>query len=195
MCAPEALVGFALGLEPFTIPRAVHQGFAAEKSAEIGVAFVHSFMGSLGHHREQGGERRAGVRDGAVLEILTGHALLGFRDIVNAVHKRGRVLLLGTQKLLVKDAGRVIENAAEKGADEFIRDPIAQAAREDTAAFVLEIFERLRCPSPIRNAGRAFAGVHASPNFRDKQADIMIHAHVGPTNPADVENPPKPVSI
>ena len=70
------------------------------------------------HDVQQRLQRRAGQLDAAVVEINFGHALLRGDDIVHAIRENGQVLQFRAQHFLGEDGVRMIEDAAEEGADE-----------------------------------------------------------------------------
>ena len=99
---------------------------------------------ALGHDRQQGPQRRAGVVDLAVLEILAGDALLGLGDVLHAVGEGVQVLRFGPEESSSKTRWRVVEDSAEERADELGGDPIAEAAGEHRSAGVVEVAHRLQ---------------------------------------------------
>ncbi len=133
---------------------------------------------AFGHDREQGPQGRAGVLDRAVLEVLAGDPLLGLGDVVDAVHEGLQVLRLGPEELLVEDAVRVVEDAAEEGADELGRDPIAQAAGQHRTSRVVEVSQRFQVSLGDQERRVALVGVQAAPDLRDQQADVVVDPHL-----------------
>ena len=134
---------------------------------------------AVGHDLEQRPQRRAGVVDRAVLEVL-GAPLLGLGDVLDAIDEGFHVLCLGPEDRLVEDLGGVVKDPAEERPDEFGGDAIAQPAGQDPFALVLEIFHRFEMALADQERRVALLGGQAAPDFGDQQADVVVDPHFGP---------------
>src|SRR6185436_10015491 len=74
---------------------------------------------------------------------------------------------------------RMIEQPAEERVDETLRDAIAEAAGEHGPALIFQVAAALEVTFLDQELGLAFRLSHATPYFRDKEADVVIHASIG----------------
>ena len=114
--------------------------------------------------------------DAAVVEIHLGDAFLRGDDVVHAVDENVHVLQFRAQHFVGENGVRMIEDAAEEGADETRVDAIAEPAGENGFSVVLEVAAFFQVTFGDQELRVAFLGRHAAPDFRHEQADVVIDA-------------------
>ena len=146
---PVGDVSLLFGDQPGAIPVAGEKSLFREHRSHGGIAFGFSVPCAVSHDRQQRLERRAGVFDRAVFEVLAGDALLGFDDVLHSVRERVHVLSLWLKNRPIKNLVRVVEDATEEAASEAVGDAVAEATRGNEFSLVSEVVRRATCGSRL----------------------------------------------
>lgn len=128
------------------------------------------------HDVEQCLQRRAGVFDRAVGEVLLCDPFVGFADVLHAVDERVEVLRFRCKNRLVEDLVRVVEDTTEEPPDEPLVDAVPQPVRRDRLSLVLDVLDRFEQLVTDEPGGIPFFGGHPRPDFRHQQTDVVVEA-------------------
>ena len=169
----------ATHLEPGPIPGAGQDAVAGEELPKRGVFQTQSFVHTVTHDVEQRLERRNGLLDGPVVEIVLGHPTVGRGDVVHRIGVLRGILLLGAQHAFDQDGVGVVEHPPQEVVHELRSHAPPQTTGRNRPPLVGEICDPLQIAVGDEEGRIAFGDAHAAPDFGDQQAHVVIHSGLG----------------
>ena len=86
MPSPQGCITLLLDLKTLFVPVRTKQVLASKHRTDFGMMHIHTHVLASRHNNQQRLQRRAGIFNTAILEILQCHTLLRFDDIINTIN-------------------------------------------------------------------------------------------------------------
>ena len=174
MTLPEAGIDTLLGAQARAIPIAGQHAFTGEESADFRGVDRLALVMIVAHDVEERFERRTSPRDTAVGEVMLRHAFLRDDNVLHPLGKVVHPLQFGFEHFIGEHDMRMIKDPAEERVDELLRDPAAETAGQDRAAFVLEVFQALEITVRVEELRRPLLDAHTAPDLGNEKTDVMV---------------------
>ena len=179
----EGNVAVLLNLKTLLVPVRLEESLPGELSADLGIVNGLALVVTVGHHVKDNLERRAGIMNRSILEIIESGLLLGFGKVLNSIGVDGKVLELRLEHLLGEDDRWVIKHTSKEFSDELFGDAPAETRGGNVATLELKVLDTLKKTMLDHVLGLAFLGLHAAPELGDDHTNVVLNLELG-SNPA-----------